>query len=84
MTNPAVWAVYLGANTPRRLAREWDIPIARAARILGDLHRAGAIDRRGRGRYHTIPSELGGMGKCPMCGGRTIPKEHHVKLSSHQ
>lgn len=29
------WAVHLGANTPRRLAREWEIPNKQAQYLLG-------------------------------------------------
>lgn len=40
------WAVYLGANTPKRLALEWGIGRSRAIRLLKRAEKARVIVRQ--------------------------------------
>lgn len=43
--NPLLWAVYLGANTASRLAREHYITIPWASHLLYQAHKAGLLTR---------------------------------------
>lgn len=45
------WAVYLGCDTPYRLAREWGIGKQLAASMLHSSYRCGFIRRVGYGEY---------------------------------
>jgi len=46
--------VYLGANTPKRLANELEIDLAQACQLLHRAHEAGHIKRISRGVYSAI------------------------------
>jgi hypothetical protein len=48
------WAVYLGCNTARRLAREWSITKYQAARLLGYACDRKIIRRASRGCYEAV------------------------------
>jgi hypothetical protein len=51
---PIVWQVWLGANTPKRLANELEIDPVQACQLLHRAMRAGYIKRVSRGVYSTI------------------------------
>ena len=51
---PIVWQVWLGANTPKRLANELEIDLAQACQLLHRAHEAGHIKRISRGVYSAI------------------------------
>jgi hypothetical protein len=48
---PIVWQVWLGANTPKRLANELGIDSVQACQLLQRAMRAGYIRRISRGVY---------------------------------
>lgn len=73
-SQPIVWAVWLGANTPKRLAHEWGIGLRQAAMRLSHARRCGWIVRhasRGTVRYRVVRCvaprgcSYGGLGMDP-------------------
>jgi len=52
------WAVYLGANTARRLSREWRLSRPQARRQLAYACRAGYLVRVGHGVYEAVQGHI--------------------------
>lgn len=48
------WAVYLGCNTPHRLAAEWGVTINKANSYLANARRSGLLIRIKTGVYDAI------------------------------
>lgn len=50
-TSAIWWAVYLGCDTPGRLAREWGLTFKAAGERLANGVEQGRLRRLGRGKY---------------------------------
>lgn len=75
---PIAWAVYLGADTSQRLAREWDISVEDAKTKLRAAVDSGVLVRAGTRRMPSVSDRPNASG--PVVRVFALPEENLDKL----